>query len=429
LKKRPLTIHTILLLAGVLGACNPDTPAASTIDPQLHTATPFIARTEPAGNPTPGPTVTSGRDVFLPCNAAELIADVSIPEGWQVGPSEHFTKTWRLQNTGRCTWNAGYFIVYDGGERMGAPDGRQLSVSAVRPGETADVSLDLIAPGAAGTYLGTFKLRAADGTIFGVGKDGGDPLRVDIRVVLGEPQLTTFQVGRGIVVAPGASGEVTAECPAGTIATGGGFDGDGSMTAHFQGLEGNGWRTAAANNGETEKTLTSYAICLAESTGMLVTQATNDKIIYPGTLGQSNIGCPDGSVISGIGYAFDPATMAIAGGDRMGIVARIFAFNISTSNQTLHGRAVCLTPFTHVSYLPIRNEQQIPGHSTATLEAVCPPSTFLTGGSFRIFSEEMTVTDLSKKPGADSWLATATNAADAPQWFVSFAICMNLAMM
>jgi hypothetical protein len=181
----------------------------------------------------------------------------------------------------------------------------------------------------------------------------------------------------------------------------------------------------AANNGDAEQTLTAYAICLEDQTGISVTPATGEKHIYPDTLGQTNIACPDGSVVSGIGYSFDPAAMAIAGGDRMGIVARVFAFNTSSSLQTLRGQAACLATTARVSYLPIRNEQQIPGRAVTTLEAVCPPSTFLTGGGFRIFSEEMIVTGLSKKPGSDSWLATAINPAGAPQWFNSLAICMN----
>jgi uncharacterized protein YdeI (BOF family) len=425
-------IPSLLLLAAALGACNLPAAAAPTTSPDLPAATPASTRTDPpapAGNPPPSPTPTRAQEEAIPCNAAGLIADVSIPEGWQVGPSEHFTKTWRLKNTGRCAWNAGYFIIFEGGHRMAAPDGRQLTTGTVRPGETIDLSLDLMAPGSAGSYQGEFKLLASDGSIFGVGPGVGDPLRVVITVVLGEPKLTTYQVGSGVVVEPGSTGDVTADCPVGTIATGGGFNGDTSLTAHFQGLNGNGWRVAAVNNAQADQTLTAYAICLADTTGMIVSQVTDDKHIYPDAQGQSNVTCPDGSVVSGIGYAFDPKGLAIAGGDRMGIVARIFAVNISDSIQTLRGQAACLTPFTRVSYLPIRVEQQIPGQAVTTLEAVCPPSTFLTGGSFRTFSEKMTVINLSKKPGTDTWIATAINPSGAPQWFSSFAICLNLAMM
>jgi uncharacterized protein YkwD len=52
---------------------------------------------------------------------------------------------------------------------MGAPDAVPLTIT--NPGETADVSVDLIAPGSPGTYRGNFVIKNPDGLIMQVDKD------------------------------------------------------------------------------------------------------------------------------------------------------------------------------------------------------------------------------------------------------------------
>jgi hypothetical protein len=440
---KPRLSATSVLVLAILGTggCNfqsGGTTAAGATPGESPTQTPkvFLAQsatstpdavltvlpTDATPEASPSPDYSSA-----PCNSAQLIADVSIPAGWQIGPSKAFTKIWRLKNTGSCAWTADYSLVFDDGDQMNAKPSYPIAAGAVPPGGTVDLSVEMVSPAGTGSFQGIFRLRTADGSIFGPGKDG--TLRVSIVVVLGEPELATYQAGSSVAVPPGRTGDVTAECPVGTIATGGGFNGDKSMTAHFMGLSGNGWRVAAVNPADSGQTLTAYAVCLVNSTGMTVTQVTDDKPVYPGAGGQSNVTCPDGSVVSGIGYSVDPAAMVVTGGDRMGIVARIFAWNKSDSMQTLRGQPACLTPFTQVSYLPIHVERRVPGRTVTTIEAECPPSTFLTGGSFDFHTPEMRVINLSKKPGTDIWTVTADNPTDSYQWLISFAICMNIAMM
>ncbi len=390
-----------------------------------------LAAAEETRADTPAPVDTATRtptmlDAF-DCNQAQLISDVSIPDGWQIGPSEYFTKIWRLKNAGACAWNSGYFIIFDRGDRMNAPDARQLTTGTVASGETIDVSLDLLSPASTGAYQADFKLLAADGSIFGIGPGADESFQVKIEVVLGEPDLITYQVESEVVVAPGNPGDVTAECPIGTIATGGGFDGGQTMAAFYQGRNGNGWRVSAMNESGADQILAAYAICLTKTAAVTVSQTTNDASIYPGVLGQSNIPCPSG-VVSSIGYEYDPKVLMIAGGDTMGNTVRVFAVNTSLSMQTLRGMAICLTPSTRATSYLASTDAYVPGGASKPLEATCPPSTFVSGGSFD-GARGLMVTHSSLKPGANTWVVTAQNPTRENLVFISHAVCMKITMM
>jgi hypothetical protein len=53
---------------------------------------------------------------------------------------------------------------------------------SVRPGESVDLSVSMVAPGEPDEYTGKWMLRAANGEKFGVGSGGGVPLTVVIKV-------------------------------------------------------------------------------------------------------------------------------------------------------------------------------------------------------------------------------------------------------
>jgi hypothetical protein len=129
--------------------------------------TPFPTNTPPPPpTNTPFPTATQ-----IPCDHITWGKDVTIPDNTKLVPGEVFTKTWRLKNTGACTWNSGYSLVFESGAAMGAPASQQLTTGTVAPGQEIDISVILTAPDDAGTYQGFFKLRNPNGTVFGLGND------------------------------------------------------------------------------------------------------------------------------------------------------------------------------------------------------------------------------------------------------------------
>jgi hypothetical protein len=79
-----------------------------------------------------------------------------------------FQKTWRIRNTGDCAWDASYRLTFLSGNRMSGPRSAPLEVE-VQPGEEVELSVLLVAPESAGTYLGRWQLFAPDGSPFGTG--------------------------------------------------------------------------------------------------------------------------------------------------------------------------------------------------------------------------------------------------------------------
>jgi hypothetical protein len=115
------------------------------------------------------------------CDRAQFIADVTVPDGTLFAPGTAFSKTWRLKNVGTCTWSTSYMLVFDSGEKMGGPDTVNLPTS-VGPGQTVDLTVNLSAPGSAGSYRGYWKFQNANGVRFGIGADASKSWWVDIRV-------------------------------------------------------------------------------------------------------------------------------------------------------------------------------------------------------------------------------------------------------
>ena len=107
----------------------------------------------------PGPGRASALSV---CDAAQFIADVTVPDGTIFAPGTAFTKTWRLKNIGTCTWTTAYSLVFVSGEQMSGPGSVALPTT-VSPGQTVDVSVALVAPASAGTFRGYWQLKNASG--------------------------------------------------------------------------------------------------------------------------------------------------------------------------------------------------------------------------------------------------------------------------
>lgn len=135
---------------------------------------------------TPTPTATP-----IPCNIAKFVKDVTVPDGSVMLPKEKFTKIWRLTNVGTCTWTTDYDLVFVTGDRMDAPTVVDI-IKKVAPGETIDLSVDMVAPESGGTYAGYWMLRNAKGARFGIGKDALGLFWVKIKVNANAKQVYSF---------------------------------------------------------------------------------------------------------------------------------------------------------------------------------------------------------------------------------------------
>ena len=135
--------------------------------PVLMSPTPDVAI------PTLPPTSQSQQPLQKPCNLANFVADVTIPDGTKIDPGAAFKKTWRLVNAGTCTWTSDYLAAFIAGVKMSTSDTSVLTTSSVPPGGSVDVTVDLKAPTATGRYNAYYRLKAADGTFFGINVEGG----------------------------------------------------------------------------------------------------------------------------------------------------------------------------------------------------------------------------------------------------------------
>src|SRR5215207_4414518 len=145
------------------------------------TPPPTVTGTPPTATPTrtPGPiTVTVPPSA---CDRAQFVSDVNVPDGTVMSPGATFTKTWRLKNVGTCAWSTSYQLVYFSGEQMGAASSAAFTQN-VAVGQTVDISINLTAPSAAGSYRGYWMFKNANGALFGIGAQANKPWWVDIRV-------------------------------------------------------------------------------------------------------------------------------------------------------------------------------------------------------------------------------------------------------
>lgn len=143
------------------------------------------AQTEPVLSPTiepSAPLLTVTLDANCDQAAPGNPIDVTIDDYTLMLPGQKFTKIWRLINAGNCTWTQQYAAVWFYGEKLGDTLAVPMS-HAVPPGESVDITVDMVAPQGSGTYDSNWKLRNAGGVLFGIGPNGDQPFWVRIVVV------------------------------------------------------------------------------------------------------------------------------------------------------------------------------------------------------------------------------------------------------
>jgi hypothetical protein len=192
------TVEARLTEAVVLTPSSTPQPSPTAGSPATATNTP----TKISASATPPPPSATVATKLCDQAAAGSPIDITIPDDTKMQPGQTFTKTWRLLNAGTCTWSKDYSIAVFSGDSMNAPTSVPMP-SRVEPGQSVDISVDLVAPAQAGTYQGNWKLRNASGTWFGIGPSGGSPFWVRIVVVgstTGTPTVTVTSVTPGATV-------------------------------------------------------------------------------------------------------------------------------------------------------------------------------------------------------------------------------------
>jgi hypothetical protein len=153
-------------------AALPTTSSAS-ITPTTSGAIPTISFNATSASPLPGftplasPAATAAAGTLCDSNVFE--GDVTIPDGSIIKPGVNFQKIWAIRNTGTCTWDDGYKLVFYAGDRAIDPYDFAFKKSSdfVAPGKGINIAINLTAPLAEGKYQGHWKMQNDQGQWFG----------------------------------------------------------------------------------------------------------------------------------------------------------------------------------------------------------------------------------------------------------------------
>jgi hypothetical protein len=396
----------------------PIVPGDTPMNTLLPSVTPTIL--VPSASYTPSPSLTP-----VPCNVARFISDVTIPDNWETTPSDHFTKTWRLQNAGSCTWTSGYSLVFDHGDQMGAPAAQVLTPGTVAPGGTVDVSVNLLSPNLAGTYQGFFKLRASDSSIFGIGPDANTAfwVKIKVNIVLPPPAVapTTTYASSTKTIAAGTADSATATCPAGSVVTGGGYMVDINVWAYTQLKDGNGWTVYAKNNTGGNSNMLSYAICLTYPSAS-TSQVIDSITVAAGDVGNKVVNCPAGSVVTGGGYTGkQDGTLWTYASLQNGNGWQVSAKNSGGGSTTYNVYAICLSG-TSLTIVSVSGNTDVTPGGNGLAGVGCPAGKVIVGGGFGLSNDLVAFAMLMS---SGEWRIYAHNTDGHTRAVITRAMCLG----
>lgn len=133
--------------------------------PEPEQPTPTPAPNQPTATPRPPAACVDGMAwvADLTYDDKNMTAPPVVP------PGQPFVKSWRVRNSGTCTWDSRYVLAFDHGNVAAAQMGGQpVAVQGtVAPGATYDFSVNLVAPTVPGVYQGFWQMRNPQNTAFG----------------------------------------------------------------------------------------------------------------------------------------------------------------------------------------------------------------------------------------------------------------------
>ena len=162
-------IHTAVVITLTAEAANfSPTPEPSSTQVPTHTQLPTqtpVQNTATLNTLNQGVVYSSGSTTANGCYDAVYVSDVTIPDGTELAPGESFTKTWSLSNSGTCSWEDDFELVYVSGTDM---DGEDTEISdTIYVGYSTTISVAMVAPTTEGTYYGYWRMADESGNLFG----------------------------------------------------------------------------------------------------------------------------------------------------------------------------------------------------------------------------------------------------------------------
>jgi len=194
---------------------------------------------------------------------------------------------------------------------------------------------------------------------------------------------------------------VTATCPAGQVALGGGWATSGYGNVYNSSRSGNSWQVYVDNYGSSDL-VNAYVMCLVNQPAAVVTQRLN-QISVPGSTSSNGYAyCQSGEILVGGGFALSST-----------ISLNVQEFN--TTDTAWHGNfsnfgssaalantyAICLQG-NHMFASPQGNPTTVAANSYGGSAATCPPGFVVTGGGYGISSAAVVY---NSSPTSNGWEA------------------------
>jgi hypothetical protein len=201
------------------------TAAAETANVKLTEIAAYTPTEAPTGTPTQPPTATTmptatqalatATLTYVPqtgnlSDRMEFVQDISIPDFTTFAPNQPFKKTWRVKNIGTSTWTPAYTLVYHSGNQLGGPASVPLE-KEVKPGETVDLSVNLVSPASTGQYTSYWIMRNPLGSTFGVGANANQAIYTIINVASNGTVIVTAAQTTGTPGTPTATLNATTQ--------------------------------------------------------------------------------------------------------------------------------------------------------------------------------------------------------------------------
>ncbi|NJN79783.1 MAG: hypothetical protein HC797_04525 [Anaerolineales bacterium] len=191
---------SIILLTILISACAPATPieptpdvlairtsAASTVVAELTLTAAAFTPTSAPPTETPTPeTPTEAPTLVLALDPTQVALgtpgalcddytfdlstlDVTIPDGTPMTAGQEFVKTWKIKNTGICTWDTEYEAIFSYSSPPSEDmDAQPIPLTAlVAPGQEVEISVQFKAPNTPGEYTGYWQMVNNQGIPFG----------------------------------------------------------------------------------------------------------------------------------------------------------------------------------------------------------------------------------------------------------------------
>jgi hypothetical protein len=150
-----LRLSSVFIILVLMLACGGAPAPAPVVAPATQQPP---AQQPPAQQPpTAVPAATKAPATTTGCDSARLVSE-DPQDGGRVQAGNSFQKVWELLNTGTCTWDSKYQLIFVEGEQMaGLTQVQPLVKNLIPPGSSLSIFITMQAPDTAGEYTAKWK--------------------------------------------------------------------------------------------------------------------------------------------------------------------------------------------------------------------------------------------------------------------------------